>query len=65
MSDHYDEILDLQESIDYLRFKNEKLIAILKNVLNGVESEFGGWGDIGILAEDEPTHYAVMAYEEI
>lgn len=41
------------------------LLEALENMMDGVDFEFGGWGDLSILEKEEPDHYVIKAIRAI
>lgn len=43
----------------------KRIIKTLNELMSGIDFDFGGFGDMSVLAEDEPDHYAVKVMELI
>ena len=41
----------------------KRLCDCIEKILREVDFEFGGWGEEGLLAEEEPEHYVIKARE--
>ena len=63
---------DWHEAYNQMKLHAEKLeaelvnlVKVTENLLSEIDFEFGGWGDLSVLEEDEPDHYAIQVMNAI